>query len=1050
MLQSAVTAKQKWMNKNCRQIAVVGEEGLEKLQRLSVLVIGLKGTGVEIAKNLILMGITKITICDKGTVQWSDLSSNFFLGPTDIGRNRAEAVLQKLRELNEECEVEIFAGDLSEDLIARHGVVVLSDSRSKADSIKLNEWCRKNSTPGNTICCVICESMGVLGSIFVDFGEKFTSLDPDGEPLRQGFVHSISREKKAIVHLDKEMHQLGHADKVVLTECSGDFAALNGKEFAAEGKSPNTFQIDCDTTSFQKFEGAGWWKQIKAPAVFEMQPLSEFYGKPLQFGQFQPQDDFFNRQPLCFLVLEALQNFYNVKGRLPQPYNLAECEVVFQEVLSQNETYGDDKIDFDEAFVRNLILPSSGDLCPIATILGGLAANQCITAITGLWSPINQWFFIEATRALPKQQLKETDIKLNGTRYDGQIAVYGNAFVQKLGNLKYFQVGAGAIGCELLKNFSLMGLACGPTGKLTVTDMDTIEVSNLTRQFLFRAQHVGKHKAEVAADVAKSQNPDIKIVSMKTKVARDTENVFDNEFWFGLSGIANALDNFEARRYVNSRCLFFKKPLVDSGTSGTQCESSTVQPALTLGWGADAADPTQETFEECTLHSLPNKIQHTISYAHKVTFHRFFVSEPTDVQKFLSTPDYLKSLLGVRRVQVLQALKNSFCQRPKNWEDCIEWAVRTFEVEFNFKARDLLTAFPLDKVDEDGTPYWSGIQRPPTPINLDVHHNQLHLDFIVALTHLRAFTMGITPSEFKPDTDEEFQKRIAHIRDFASKLIPAGYEPNVKTNPDGSLSVGDRSLPSIEEQNKLEALLADPELKKVDGWKPIPVDFEKDNDDNFHIDCITAWSNLRATMYSIKPETRFRTKHIVGNIVPAIITATAFITGLVCLELIKQHQPGKVLDDFCANVANLAGPTLQRFPPPKNETLAQGKIQYSTWTRIDLPQKEWTGKPTEYTVRDFEAYLLKLQIKIETIGAGTAVLWMGDRTSPDYHQPLLSLYREVILKNAEFPSNLQHVVLNISASLKDGTKLDLTEKPLPPFALWLVPPPQKPVAKKKP
>lgn len=50
----------------------------------------------------------------------------------------------------------------------------------------------------------------------------------------------------------------------------GDFAALNGKEFAAEGKSPNTFQIDCDTTSFQKFEGAGWWKQIKAPAVFEM------------------------------------------------------------------------------------------------------------------------------------------------------------------------------------------------------------------------------------------------------------------------------------------------------------------------------------------------------------------------------------------------------------------------------------------------------------------------------------------------------------------------------------------------------------------------------------------------------------------------------------------------------------------------------------------------------------------------------------------------------------------------------------------------------------
>lgn len=48
------------------------------------------------------------------------------------------------------------------------------------------------------------------------------------------------------------------------------------------------------------------------------------------------------------------------------------------------------------------------------------------------------------------------------------------------------QVGAGAIGCELLKNFAMVGLGCGPDGCITVTDMDTIEKSNLNRQFLFR------------------------------------------------------------------------------------------------------------------------------------------------------------------------------------------------------------------------------------------------------------------------------------------------------------------------------------------------------------------------------------------------------------------------------------------------------------------------------------------------------------------------------------------------------------------------------------
>lgn len=47
-------------------------------------------------------------------------------------------------------------------------------------------------------------------------------------------------------------------------------------------------------------------------------------------------------------------------------------------------------------------------------------------------------------------------------------------------------MGAGAIGCELLKNFAMIGLGCGEGGEIVVTDMDTIEKSNLNRQFLFR------------------------------------------------------------------------------------------------------------------------------------------------------------------------------------------------------------------------------------------------------------------------------------------------------------------------------------------------------------------------------------------------------------------------------------------------------------------------------------------------------------------------------------------------------------------------------------
>lgn len=78
-----------------------------------------------------------------------------------------------------------------------------------------------------------------------------------------------------------------------------------------------------------------------------------------------------------------------------------------------------------------------------------------------------------------------------GSRYDGQVAVFGRAFQEKIENTKEFLVGAGAIGCEMLKNWAMMGLGTGPNGGLIITDMDTIEKSNLNRQFLFRSSDVG-------------------------------------------------------------------------------------------------------------------------------------------------------------------------------------------------------------------------------------------------------------------------------------------------------------------------------------------------------------------------------------------------------------------------------------------------------------------------------------------------------------------------------------------------------------------------------
>lgn len=81
---------------------------------------------------------------------------------------------------------------------------------------------------------------------------------------------------------------------------------------------------------------------------------------------------------------------------------------------------------------------------------------------------------------------------VQGSRHDGQIGVFGAPLQEQLTDLNVFLVGAGALGCELIKNLACMGVATGGKGLVTITDDDVIEKSNLSRQFLFRDWDIGK------------------------------------------------------------------------------------------------------------------------------------------------------------------------------------------------------------------------------------------------------------------------------------------------------------------------------------------------------------------------------------------------------------------------------------------------------------------------------------------------------------------------------------------------------------------------------
>lgn len=76
-------------------------------------------------------------------------------------------------------------------------------------------------------------------------------------------------------------------------------------------------------------------------------------------------------------------------------------------------------------------------------------------------------------------------------------------------------------------------------------------------------------------------NPGLNVTAFNSLVAPSTENTFNDEFWESQDFIVNAVDNIIARLYVDSRCVWYEKPLLESGTLGTKANSQMIIPHKT-------------------------------------------------------------------------------------------------------------------------------------------------------------------------------------------------------------------------------------------------------------------------------------------------------------------------------------------------------------------------------------------------------------------------------------------------------------------------------------
>lgn len=207
------------------------------------------------------------------------------------------------------------------------------------------------------------------------------------------------------------------------------------------------------------------------------------------------------------------------------------------------------------------------------------------------------------------------------------------------------------------------------------------------------------------------------------------------------------------------------------------------------------------------------------------------------------------------------------------------------------------------------------------------------------------------------------------------------------------------------------------------GTKLQPVEFEKDDDTNHHIDFITAASNLRAENYNIQTADKHQTKFIAGKIIPAMVTTTALVAGLVVLELFKVVDGKTDIEQFKNGFVNLALPFFGFSEPvssPKGKY--QGKSGEVTldklWDRFEVEN---------VTLKELLDIFKAKGLEISMLSSGVSLLYASffaqSKLKERYEMKLSELVEAISKKPV--PEHQKNVIFEICADDETGEDVEV-------------------------
>ena len=558
-------------------------------------------------------------------------------------------------------------------------------------------------------------------------------------------------------------------------------------------------------------------------------------------------------------------------------------------------------MNFNENIIKNISFSASAEIPCMTSLIGGVVCQEIIKT-TGKFRPIKQWAifdFLQYSSIIPesnKYNYKSNNKKMK-KRYNEIISVFGKNVINELQNLNIFLAGAGALGCELLKNLSLLGIS----NSVLVIDDDNIEISNLNRQVLFHEEHKGLNKALIASTSAKEINSDLNCIYQSKRICPENKNIFNKSYFDKVDFILGAIDSKEGNYYLVKQCELFEKIFIKGGTEGPAGKIEIFIPNMTCSYNdIPFIEEEEEKSPSCTRREFPGKIEDCIDNARDL-FDEYFVIPVVDLLKMINKKQNILKLEVEHSMnkfnliyKFIYFIKKNI-NKEKNVNNCIKeidkefiyFGLEEFKRLFPEEIETIFSKHPLDN-SEISKEFWKN-KRIPSKLEFNID-DELNINFLFNYLKILASLLDIP--------------FINDVVIFKEKLKIVLENININKNNNTFITHHEilykTVLFEINEIKNNSSL-----LNKINYLNP--VNFEKDIPELGHVQFIHSYANLKAKSYKIPNCDKFYTLEYVGKIAPTTITSTAVVAGFMCLQLIgilinqiyfwKKNKEINIIDD---------------------------------------------------------------------------------------------------------------------------------------------------------